>query len=208
MKQYKSLQELTGCDSGLVYFDSGEYIITNWEEVNGVPYIVDDVLHGDDQPFEAKTTENVPCMIPPTICTHEENLGRNRPENFFAWEVFAFGGYICTVVIYSHRKIRKMELYHKAGGLVITGPNPNMTGNTSGLWGDCTGLTGSADNLLGDCSNLTGDCSGIWGICSDLRGDCTGVYGDCTCIWGNLDECGLSSAVHRHSVDIRTLLAA
>ena len=89
-------------------------------------------------------------------------------------------------------------LFYLEDGKIINGPNPNMTGDYSGLSGNCTGLRG-------DLSGLRGDLSGLWGDCSGLRGNCTGLIGNCTGISGNIDECEISDQERECGVNINDL---
>ena len=80
------------------------------------------------------------------------------------------------------RKLEKREknrsLYHMTDGVLIEGPNLNMSG----------------------------DCSGLTGNCSVLRGDCTGLKGDCTGISGDLDMCDITDKERASGVEIEDLV--
>ena len=53
------------------------------------------------------------------------------------------------------------QLYHYANGERVVGPNPNMSGN-------CTGLSGNCTDLSGNCTDLRGDCTGLRGNLNDI----------------------------------------
>ena len=49
------------------------------------------------------------------------------------------------------------ELYHYAGGIRVSGPPPDLTGNVTDLSGDVSGLRGDVTSLRGDATGLTGN---------------------------------------------------
>lgn len=85
------------------------------------------------------------------------------------------------------------ELFYYSDGKRVEGPNPNMSGDCTGLWGNCTGLWGDCTRLWGYCSGLSGCCGGLWGYCSGLE--------------GNLDAAQLTEKERREGVKITELIA-
>ena len=93
------------------------------------------------------------------------------------------------------------ELYHYAGGIRVSGPPPDLSGDVSGLRGDVTGLSGDVTGLRGDVTDLSGDVSGLRGDVTSLRGDATGLRGDVT-------ACELTAQERAAGVSVESLISA
>jgi hypothetical protein len=87
-KIYQNLQDLTGHESGAVLFEeSGEILICNWSQVQGIPRVFVTGIIGLGEPLTA-----VPCAVPKEVKRamndHEREQGAEVSKNGFrAWRV-------------------------------------------------------------------------------------------------------------------------
>ncbi len=89
-KTYTSLQELTGYESGAVYFkESGEILICNWSNVDGIPRLdpFGYAVVGLGKELQARKCA-VPAEVKKAMQEHEREHGAPVSETGFqAWEV-------------------------------------------------------------------------------------------------------------------------
>ncbi|MCZ2121837.1 MAG: hypothetical protein LC108_06210 [Anaerolineales bacterium] len=86
---YSDLLELTGQESGAVCFESGEIIICNWTQVQGIPRIFATGLIGMGEMITAELLDHAPENIIKAMQDHEREYGANEvsKDGFTAWEV-------------------------------------------------------------------------------------------------------------------------
>lgn len=87
---YTSLQQLTGYESGAVYFkESGEILICNWSSVDGIPRLdpFGYAVMGLGEKLQARRCA-VPAVVKRAMQEHEREQGGPVSETGFqAWEI-------------------------------------------------------------------------------------------------------------------------
>lgn len=85
----KTLQEITNHESGAVYFpESGEILICNWTQVNGIPRTIATGLIGLGEDLSGAKRAAVPPAVKRAMQDHErEQETQVNKTGFQAWNV-------------------------------------------------------------------------------------------------------------------------
>lgn len=86
---YKGLQELTGYESGAVlYEESGEIIICNWSNIEGLPRMFATGLIGMGETLTAELLDETPAEVITAMNKHEDEQGTEQSTSgFTAWRL-------------------------------------------------------------------------------------------------------------------------